>query len=248
MVNRARRARRDLRYRHAVGPRIWKFVADDLIGRSRVVTISIDGRQLCVRTNTPDLEVVNDCLVEREYADVRANDVHVIIDAGAHIGAASMHFAATYPDARIIAIEPQRDNYELMVRNTADLHQITPIFGALAETAGERALGDRGTGNWGYTIVASDEADPTGEIVSCVTIAELLDEYDFGAIDILKLDIEGGELAVLADCDGWIDRVEVITLELHDRIARGCSRAFYLATKDFSRFETHGEKVTAYKH
>ena len=41
--------------------------------------------------------------------------------------------------------------------------------------------------------------------------------------------------------------VKILTVELHDRINKGCSWAFYLATKDFKTFEQHGEKVTAYR-
>jgi hypothetical protein len=39
-----------------------------------------------------------------------------------------------------------------------------------------------------------------------------------------------------------------MTVELHDRISMGCTRAFYLATKDFDVFEIHGEKITAYRN
>jgi hypothetical protein len=88
---------------------------------------------------------------------------------------------------------------------------------------------------------------PTGQQVCCITIGSLLDKYDLDTIDILKMDIEGSEKNVLENSEDWIDKVKIITAELHDRICMGCDRAFYLATREFARFEKDGEKVTAYR-
>ncbi len=75
----------------------------------------------------------------------------------------------------------------------------------------------------------------------------LLTKYGFESIDLLKMDIEGGEKNVLESASDWVDLVKVMTVELHDRICMGCSRAFYLSTQNFQTFEKHGEKVTAYR-
>ena len=42
------------------------------------------------------------------------NDAPVIIDAGAHIGLATLYFKSLYPDARITAIEPYPRSFELL--------------------------------------------------------------------------------------------------------------------------------------
>ncbi len=75
-----------------------------------------------------------------------------------------------------------------------------------------------------------------------------MEKYSIDKIDLLKMDIEGGEKNVLENSSDWIDSVDIITVELHDRICVGCDRAFYLSTKDFKTFEKHGEKITAYKN
>jgi hypothetical protein len=46
-----------------------------------------------------------------EYAFSSEEDAPVIIDAGAHIGIATLYFKWHYPQARITAIEPDRQDY-----------------------------------------------------------------------------------------------------------------------------------------
>jgi hypothetical protein len=71
--------------------------------------------------------------------------------------------------------------------------------------------------------------------------------YNLACIDILKMDIEGGEKNVFEAAGDWIDRVNCITIELHDKICMGSDRAFYLATKAFRRFLKDDDRVTAYR-
>jgi hypothetical protein len=62
--------------------------------------------------------------------------------------------------------------------------------------------------------------------VEAVDVPSLLDGSGAGRIDLLKLDIEGAELEVLRDgADRWIDLVETLVDELHDRFRPGCSEA-----------------------
>jgi FkbM family methyltransferase len=46
-------------------------------------------------------------------------------------------------------------------------------------------------------------------------LADLMDEAGLDRVDIMKLDIEGGETAVIPDAAAWADRVNVIICELH---------------------------------
>ena len=51
----------------------------------------------------------------------------VIVDAGANIGAASVWFHSVYPDAAIVAIEPESGNLSLLRRNLAGVAGVTVI-------------------------------------------------------------------------------------------------------------------------
>ena len=47
-------------------------------------------------------------------------------------------------------------------------------------------------------------------------------EAGIHSIDLLKVDIEGAEVEVFESCP-WIRNVELLAIELHDRVRDGCS-------------------------
>jgi FkbM family methyltransferase len=74
----------------------------------------------------------------------------LVIDAGANIGASALYFAYNLPDALIVAIEPDPDNFKLLSKNVEGLN-VEPMQAALSSSAGGRArLVDPGLGHWAY--------------------------------------------------------------------------------------------------
>ena len=184
----------------------------------------------------------------KEYDYLSLSSPKTIIDAGANIGTSSIFFARKYPGAHILAAEPKISNFELLKKNTQNYHNIVPIKAALWSKNCTRTIQNRFTGHWGHTVSETENrTESTGQKVNCVTVVSLMEEHGIESIDLLKMDIEGGEKDVLENSQVWIDSVDTMTVELYDRICMGCDRAFYLATEDFVKFEKHGEKVTAYR-
>ncbi|KPJ77831.1 MAG: hypothetical protein AMJ54_06595 [Deltaproteobacteria bacterium SG8_13] len=221
---------------------------DRLLRRERVRRIQLGGTDIYIRTNTSDLIAALSCLHHKEYDAIRCSAPRVIIDAGAYIGASAVFFADKYPDARIVAVEPEESNFELLCKNTEKYSNIVAVKAAIWGAVETRAIHRRTTGCWGFAITETpNTTESTGQQIDCITINSLMDKYGIEKIDLLKMDIEGGEKNVLENASEWIDAVDILTVELHDRICEGCTRAFYRATKQFAYFETHGEKVTAYR-
>ena len=52
--------------------------------------------------------------------------------------------------------------------------------------------------------------------VDCVTVPEIMQRVGWDYIDLLKVDIEGGEVALFKDASQWIGKVGVIVGELHN--------------------------------
>jgi FkbM family methyltransferase len=230
------------------GSGAWLCILDTILLREVLRLVTINGAQVYVRTNTPDLEVAFSSLYDKEYGSIRLSNPKIIIDAGANIGTSSIFFAKQFPNARIFAVEPEASNFQLLQKNLKQYPNVVAVQAAFWGTSGTRKIQNRFTGHWGYTVAeTTNRTQETGQEINCVTMDSFMNEHGIESIDLLKMDIEGGEKDVLENSQEWIGSVSAMTIELHDRIIMGCSRAFYLATKDFIVFETHGEKVTAYR-
>jgi hypothetical protein len=70
-----------------------------------------------------------------------------------------------------------------------------------------------------------------------------MSDYEVDRVNLLKLDIEGSEKEVFSNARPWIDRVDAISIELHDRFKPGCTRAFFGAVTDFPIELRRGEKI-----
>ncbi len=240
---------RQFRDHRAAGGRAsaLRLVMYQIIGRKRLIAIRINGLDVRVRSGTPDINVALDCLHFGEFSEMTrlAGSAEVIVDAGGYIGTSAIALAQACPGARIIVLEPSAENYAVLCQNVADWPTITAVNAALSDRDGRAVLYDRGSGEWGFTMVAgardTDHVDALGEI-DMISIPTLMERFSVPQIDVLKLDIEGGEKAVLESADQWRDQVGLIVAELHDRIVAGCSEAFRHATKGWDMIPFSGEK------
>lgn len=184
------------------------------------------GRRFHFRSSVADREVCRQVFVNREYAltgfarsaelaqlYVRC-DRPLIVDAGANIGAASVWLALTYPKATILAVEPDKHNYELLRRNTTGFPSILPVNAAIASTSGTLHLWDPGQGAWAYRTSSVRIADSYP--VPAMTIDELLGDFADHSPFILKIDIEGAESELFSRHSYHFDRFPIVTIELHD--------------------------------
>ncbi len=85
--------------------------------RRIIVNLPQSKGSLFLRPNTSDLDVFQQVFIEEEYEFALDRDPEVIIDAGSNIGLASIYYSIKYPDAKIIAIEPEGSNYILLKEN-----------------------------------------------------------------------------------------------------------------------------------
>ena len=61
--------------------------------------------------------------------------------------------------------------------------------------------------------------------IDAITINDIISTYDLTRIDILKLDIEGAEIELFESNTDWLEKVNCMVIELHDRIRPGCMEA-----------------------
>lgn len=179
---------------------------------------------------------------ERCYHLDLSSDPAWIIDAGANAGYATVWFALRFPSATVIAIEPDPGNLELLRRNTEGLANVRLVNAALMSEPGSADLIDTGSGPWAMRVGAAGAgAGNVVGMVRCVSMPQILDEFGIDRVGYLKIDIEGGEVEVLNSSGPWMDRVDAIAIELHDRFRSGASRAFVNATSGFAQEFSRGE-------
>lgn len=113
-----------------------------------------------LRPKTSDTPVFHQIFTLREY-DIEFNEkVDLIIDAGANIGLSSVYFANKYPNAKILSIEPEEGNYNILLKNTSLYKNIIPIKKALYNKICTLNIVDTGKGEFGYMIESISDSTP----------------------------------------------------------------------------------------
>jgi FkbM family methyltransferase len=166
-------------------------------------------RRFHYRKNRSDQVVITQMFVDQHYALERirrAPELHnfvqgrlalglrpLIVDAGANIGASPVYFAAHFPEALVVAIEPELENFRLLSKNVEGLN-VELVHGAISSSNGRARVVDAGEGPCGYRTEAVGEADRNGEIVPRTTIDTIYRSHPPPFFPfIVKVDIEGGE-------------------------------------------------------
>lgn len=200
-----------------------------------------------LRLPSSDVSCYEQVFIDKEYDFSVERQPEVIVDAGANIGLASIYFANRYPEARIIAIEPEKDNFELLRKNVTPYPNITPVQAALWNRNEEINMLDPGLGEWGFMAEERESGNEppvnARHSVSAMTVDGIMKDHRLEKIDILKVDIEGAEKEVFSDTSSWIDMVDSLIVELHERMKAGCNRSFYCGTEGFEHEWTQGENV-----
>jgi FkbM family methyltransferase len=135
----------------------------------------------------------------------------VILDCGAHIGLAALWFAQQFRRARIFAVEPAQDNFELLRQNVSFHPNITPIHAAIWDRDTRVDLVNPDSEPWAWAAHESGSGK-----VHTVTVRDLLQREPNGVPLIVKIDIEGGEIELFRSNVEWIEQTPLIVFELHD--------------------------------
>lgn len=188
-----------------------------------------------------DEPIVNDILRNQPYRIEQPGfEPELIIDGGANIGMSAVYFRNRYLTAHIISVEPEKNNYNLLLKNIKPYDNIVPVRSAIWPSKTVVTVVNKEMGTAAFMV----EERNSQEAIKTVTIPMLMKGYD--TIDILKLDIEGAEKELFEDpaVDSWLEKTKVLIIELHDRIKPGCSYAFFNSIHKY-RWHLHvnGENI-----
>jgi FkbM family methyltransferase len=173
---------------------------------------------LYARPGTTDLYVFSNVFGRRQHAVDLGFEPKVILDLGANVGYTAVDFALRYPDARILAVEPEPSNLALRRTNVAAFPPVDVVEGAVWPHSGSLELDDPGTGHWGIRV------RPGSGSVRALTVPELVERAGAPA-DLVKVDIEGAELDLFSEKTEWLADTRAVVVEFHDATRPGCKQA-----------------------
>jgi FkbM family methyltransferase len=117
-----------------------------------------------------------------------------IIDGGANIGLATIYFSHLFPQASIVAVEPNTENFQQMEKNIKTSKNIYPIHGGIWNNNQHLRIVNSNVDDNAFMV--EEVPEPTSGSIPAFSIDHLMQINNWSSIDLLKLDIEGSEKEV----------------------------------------------------
>ena len=236
-------------------PPIEQIVAAGVGGQPVVATrLSVvvpgTGYEVMLRLGTSDSDTFEQIFIAGDYDSPNLPDnAATIVDLGANIGLATVFFGLRFPQARILAVEPDAGNAAVLATNTAALgDRVRVCRAAVWVTDGIVNLHTESTdgttlGAWGIQV--SDRIEGRSGTVTCRTLPTLLRQAGIETVDILKVDIERAERELFSHgAADWLSNVNLIVIETHDRFRPGSEAAVRQALdRRFAERPPRGENL-----
>jgi len=226
--------RRRIRFAKKLLLYIWRFgpwtgsrMLRRLHSTLRFVDVSPAGSPypLRVRPGTSDVVAFQEVFLDRDYDVDLPLEPKLAVDIGANVGYTAVFLAQRHPGCRVIAVEPEAANFDLLCHNTAPYANIEVIRAALWSRPCRLTLEDATAENYSFRF--TENATGSAETaIRGMTLSTILEEHGIpeeDSIDLLKIDIEGAEAEIFSERPDWLDRLQVLMIELHERYSPGCT-------------------------
>ena len=196
---------------------VYWFFAMALFGRMRAIC-RFRFKGIPFYTRLLDWNAVDEVILRGEYREVVAvllgnQEQPVVLDLGANIGTFSVQVFACNRSAVVHAVEPSLETYQILQKSRG----VNPSLDwhihryALWCENGVISFEENLQASTGSHLGQSGQA----VLVPAIRLATLVEEHVSGAIDLVKMDIEGAEEAVLMDSVDVMRGVQGLILEIH---------------------------------
>lgn len=221
---------------------------------AKVITFStgVKTRITCRRFSS-DLEVLKQIYLRDELRDLilevkrRKLSVRNIIDIGSNIGLSVLKLNNEFPFATIVAVEPDVDNFSMLKINTEQnsIKAVCENLGIWSES--KRLYFDTSFRDGKEWSISLTETFNGNGFIDAISLNDLISNNKLETIDILKIDIEGGERMIFnKEKKGleFLNNTKVLALEIHDEFNIRSFIVDCLKEKNFSLSES-GEYLLA---
>jgi|SRR5690348_11391044 FkbM family methyltransferase len=147
---------------------------------------------------------------------VAAGETPLIVDLGANVGFSAAYFQLIWPQARIVAVEPDPDNVRQLNTNVENLKTVDVVPAAVSSRPGTLQIKDGLSDKNAIQVV--ELGSGSGPLVPAITLPDIFERYAAQHCSpfIVKIDIEGAEADLFSCNTEWIDSVPLLIVELHD--------------------------------
>jgi len=150
-----------------------------------------------------------------------------ILDIGANTGIFALVAKAVNPDAQVIAVEPVARIFQKLLGNIAlNGGRIQAVQAAVSDRTGTVILYDQPENEHVLSVSLDPEWNKASSAirpveVPCITVADLLARHGTNTVDLLKIDVETHEAAVLRGFQEILhrDRPTLLIELLNDTVA-----------------------------
>jgi FkbM family methyltransferase len=161
-----------------------------------------------------DLKYLVDILKRENYGKV-----NTIVDAGANIGLFTLRLNMEFPGSSFIVIEPDKNNFLILKKNLEQnkinsRFENTGIWSESRKLYFDRSFRDKKE----WSVSLSEEAI-SQDFVEALSLNDIIIRHSLARIDILKIDIEGGERFIFNATKKGLEFLEitrVLVIEIHD--------------------------------
>jgi FkbM family methyltransferase len=139
----------------------------------------------------------------------------IVVDIGAHVGLFSVYTSRILKARRIVSVEPDASNFDLLSKNIHVNHieNATVVEAAVAGESGEKWISINPSNTGGHSLYRHG---PHARLVRVLSLMDLFESSGISECSLLKIDCEGAEMEIFKTApDGLLKRVSAISLEYH---------------------------------
>ena len=206
--------------------------------------IQLGANKYFLRKKNSDIPVFKQIFMDGEY-DIHINfEPKIIIDLGANIGLATAFFNNRFPKSRIIALEPDKNNFNQLLKNISSDKIKALNLAIWSKNEDLQLIKNKKHNDWGIQVKSISDVNYQSSVKG-ITMEELISLEKIKSIDILKIDIEGAEEELFKGDIHWLEIVKVLIIELHDSFIPASSNNFFVAISKLKKFDfyMHGENI-----
>jgi len=177
--------------------------------------VTVEGQNITIPDNASFLFMYEEIFNQEIYKFKSQSDRPYIIDGGANIGLATIYFKTLFPQAKVIAFEPDEKIFEYLRYNIAvfEFDQVQLIQKGLWKEEKEITFWSEGADGGRLNTSATDITNTSIQVTS---LRSFLQE----PVDFLKLDIEGAEVEVLSNIADLLFNVDHLFIEYHSFVGK----------------------------